>query len=417
LPSPAAGRQGSGPIVFLSNQLTPDDEAEKMRGTILAGFEGQVQFEPADPEPFNQRLAAETAAGQGTVGVIGAQHGDFASLAKQGILTDLSDLLERLSDRTFVAPYVELGKFGGQEQLYVPWMQATYIMVAHREALAYLPDSVDENAVQASLTYDQLGAWAARIHEAAGPKLGLPAGENGLLHRFLQGYAYPSFTGGVNTTFKSEAAVGMWQWLKEAWQHVPPQALTYEFMEVPLLSGEVWVAWDHVARVSGALNERPDDLVAFPAPRGPEGLGFMPVVAGLAIPKTAPDPEAARSLIDYLTRPEVETITLREVGFFPAIEVELPSDLPDGVLAEAAAIQQTTGSEVALPSLLPVGLGEQSSAYTKVFRDAFQAIIVDGKEIPAVLAEQAVNLQAILDAAGAACWPPDPPSEGVCQVG
>ncbi|HEY8446986.1 MAG TPA: ABC transporter substrate-binding protein [Thermomicrobiales bacterium] len=409
--------QGGETIVFLSTQLRPVEEAEKMRNTILADFEGSVDFIPEDTGPFNDRIAAEAEAGEGTIGVIGAQHGDFAALAARGYLADLTDLLQELSDRTFVEDYVQLGKFGGEEQLYIPWMQATYIMVAHREALQYLPEGLDEESLRTSLTYEQLGEWVRNINEAEGQKFGLPAGEDGLLHRFFQGYAYPSFTGGVNTTFKSEAAAQMWQWLKDTWQYANPQSVTYGAMDEPLLSGEVWVAWDHVARLISALRERTDDLIAFPAPRGPQGLGFMPVVAGLAIPKNAPDMEASRALIEYLTRPEVQATTLREVAFFPVIEGELPGDLPPGVQQEVDAVQATTSDPQALPSLLPVGLGEQDGAYNKVFRDTFQAIILDGNDIQQTLEQQAQNLQSVLDAAGASCWAPDPESEGVCQVG
>jgi multiple sugar transport system substrate-binding protein len=96
-------------------------------------------------------------------------------------------------------------------------------------------------------------------------------------------------------------------------------------------SGEVWIAWDHTARIGGALRDLPEEMVAFPAPRGPKGLGFLPVIAGLAIPKNAPDPEASRAVIEYLTRPEVQATTLREVAWFPAIEAELPADLEPGV--------------------------------------------------------------------------------------
>ena len=43
----------------------------------------------------------------------------------------------------------------------------------------------------------------------------------------------------------------------------------------------MWVAWDHTARLADAFNQKPDDFVAFPAPAGPAGRGFMPVVAGI----------------------------------------------------------------------------------------------------------------------------------------
>jgi multiple sugar transport system substrate-binding protein len=143
----------------------------------------------------------------------------------------------------------------------------------------------------------------------------------------------------------------------------------------------------------------------------------LPVVAGLAIPNTSPNPEGARALIEYLTRPEVQAVTLQQVGFFPVVEGELPADLGEGIQKEVAAVQATTSDPAALNSLLPVGLGDQGGAYNDIFKATFRAIILDGNDIPTVLAEQKTAMQAILDTAGAACWSPDPASEGVCQVG
>ncbi|MDQ3045054.1 MAG: extracellular solute-binding protein [Chloroflexota bacterium] len=419
----AAGRSGVGrnqegsSVIFLSTQLKPIEEAEKMRTVILENFEGEVEFIPEDNGPFTDRILAEAESEEGSVGVLGGLHGDLASFAGEGLLADLSDLAGELEDRGFLTQYLELGRYGGDQLNYIPWMQATYIMAARREALDFLPEGLDEETLQSELTYDQLTEWAANIAADQGQKLGFPAGEDGLIHRFLQGYAYPSFTGGVNTTFNSDGAVAMWEWMAGAWEHTNPQSVSYSQMSEPLLSGEVWVAWDHTARLIDALRQNPDDFITFPAPRGPEGLGFMPVVAGLAIPANAPDMDASRALIEYLTRPEIQALTLREVAFFPATDSDLPTDLEAGIQAEADAVQQTTTSEDALPSLLPVGLGEESGAYNKVFRDALQSIVFDGNDIQETLDTQAANLQSVLDTAGASCWAPDPLSDGVCQVG
>ena len=84
-------------------------------------------------------------------------------------------------------------------------------------------------------------------------------------------------------TFKSEKTVAAWEKFKDLWAVVTPNSTSYNFMQEPLLSEQVWVAWDHVARLKGAISQRPDDFVVFPAPAGPEGRGYMPVVAGLAI--------------------------------------------------------------------------------------------------------------------------------------
>ncbi len=82
-------------------------------------------------------------------------------------------------------------------------------------------------------------------------------------------------------------------------------------MQEPLLSGDVWIAFDHIARVLDALRQKPDEFVAFPAPSGPKGRGYMPVLAGLAVAKGAPDPNGAAALIEYLTRPETQIATAR----------------------------------------------------------------------------------------------------------
>jgi multiple sugar transport system substrate-binding protein len=419
--SPAEGASPGavGDVVMLSTQLAPLEEAEKMRNAILAdypgGFPGDNFVPAATAAEFTDRATAEAAAGegQGTVGVLGGLHGDLSILAEQDQLMDLSDLAAELSDVGFIETYMELGRFGGDEQLFIPWMQATYIMAASEEAMQYLPEGADQNA----LTWQNVTDWGRNIFDATGgQRLGFPAGPDGLWHRFFQGFAIPSYTGAVNTQFNSPEAVEMWTWLRDSWEYVNPQSSTYGFMQDPLQTGEVWVAWDHVARLRDAFTSNPDGFVALPAPAGPQGRAFMPVIAGLAIPKSAPDVEAAQELIRYLTSPETSAVTLREVGFFPATQAELPEGLDPGIQEMSDAVVALTSADDALPALLPVGLGEQNGAYNQVFRDTFESIVIGGEDIQAVLDREAANLQNVLDTAGAACWSPDPPSEGACQV-
>jgi multiple sugar transport system substrate-binding protein len=72
-------------------------------------------------------------------------------------LVPLDDLAGRMTGRGVPDRLLTLGKFGAAHQLYVPWMQASYIMVANNAALPYLPDGADLDA----LGYDQLAAWAS----------------------------------------------------------------------------------------------------------------------------------------------------------------------------------------------------------------------------------------------------------------
>lgn len=208
----------------------------------------------------------------------------------------------------------------------------------------------------------------------------------------------------------------MWTSFRELWKGVNPNSTNYGFMQEPLLSGDVWVAFDHVARLIDALSRKPDDFVAFPAPSGPKGLGYMPVVAGLAIAKGAPQAEQAKQLIDYLTRPDVQVKTAKAVAFFPVAKVDLPSDIDPGLKLEIDAVQKMTSAPNALVSLLPVGLDQRGGEFDKVYLDAFQRIVLRGEDPKAALDRQAEALKRIIAETKAACWLPDKPSDGPCPI-
>jgi multiple sugar transport system substrate-binding protein len=230
--------------------------------------------------------------------VVGALHGESQPLVQLDALVPLDDLAGKLAGRGIPDPLLALGKLGTAHQLYIPWMQASYIMVANKRALSYLP----REAVINALSYDELAAWAGTIQERTGKRLlGFPAGPQGLMHRFFEGFLYPSYTGGVVVPFRSEAAEAMWTQFASLWKSVNPASTSYNFMQQPLLSGDIWIGFDHVARVLDALRQKPNEFVVFSVPAGPKGRGYMPVLAGLAVLKGAPDMNGAMALIDYLT--------------------------------------------------------------------------------------------------------------------
>ncbi len=398
-------------VTFLSTQFNIVEEAARFREILAdAGYD----FTEVTAGDMITQVLAETETGQGQIDLVGDIHGGFPPLATAGSLSNLIDLLEDLeADREFVPWTVELGLLDSDDYLYyVPWMQATYVMAAHVDALQYLPEDADLNA----LTWDQLGAWCQNILDEVGsPRCGFP--HAGLFHRFLEGYLWPSFTGGMVTTFNSPEAAEMLTWARDVlWPTVHPESISYDFMQNPLLSGDVLVAFDHTARLINAFSEQPENFVAFPAPAGPAGRGFMPVVAGLAIPATADNPEGAAALIDYLTQPETQARVLQQLAFFPVVTGVDTSELPEGVAIEAAAVDMQANSPDALPALLPVGLGDRGGEINNIFRAAFDRVVLNGEDVETVLAEEGANLQTLMNETGAPCWAPDPASDGPCQV-
>lgn len=411
--TPAAAAVSSDPFVMLSTQLNNVTESEAFRSQILSGFTAaKVEFRGEDAGPFADRIAAESKAGKGAVGIIGGLHGDFGAI-NPDLFEDLGPLATKLKDRGFPVEFMELGKLGTSKQIYIPWMQATYILGVNKQALQYLPSGASVD----NLTYTQLTEWCKNIADKTGRKrCGLPAGPKSLLHRLIQGYMYPAYTGGLVTTYKSPEAATLWRDLKDLWQYTNPQSLQIDFMQESMLSGEVWVGFDHVARLVKAFEGKPNDFVAAPAPKGPKGLYYMSVLAGLGIPKSTPNKSGAEAFIDYMTTPAVQGKTLTAVSFFPVLSQALPADLPPHLKIEAEGVQKQSKHPDAKVALLPIGLGAKGGEFNKVQLDTFQRIVIKGEDIQKVLNEQAVILQNVMNDTKAACWRPDAPSTGPCQV-
>jgi multiple sugar transport system substrate-binding protein len=370
-------------VTFVSSQFGPVEEQEKFRAILS---EGGFDFTSSEEGP----LIDQVLAGTGAIDVVGALHGTFPPLARGDAMANMADVADDLSgDRELAQAFIDTGLLGSEDFLYyVPWMQATYIMAAHTDALQYLPDGADVNAI----TWEEFGQWCQNILDETGTQgCGLP--HAGLFHRFLEGYLFPSHTGGMVSNFRSSEAMDMMVWARDVlWPTINPQSINYDFMQEPLLSGEVMVAFDHTARLLDAFNAEPDNFVAFPAPAGPKGRGFMPVIVGLGIPADAPNPEGGADLIEFLTRPDVQGAVLRDLGFFPIVDGVDTSDLPVGIGLEAGAVAAQANAPDALPALLPVGLGERGGEINQIFRNAFDRIVLDGEDVAAVLDEEGNNL-------------------------
>jgi len=396
---------GEGAVNFLSTQFTQVEERqrfEKILGDRVT--DPKVAFNPVDAPTFATTVKSQLDAGKVQLSLLGGLHGDLAPHASR--LEDLDDVLGGLGDRGFAADLTELAKLGGGTTKYVPWMQATYVMAVNKKALQWLPSGAD---VQ-KLTYDQLLTWMTAARQANGnkPVFGLPAGPKGLYHRFFQGFLLPSFTGGQVTTFRSPDAVVAWEYMKQLWAQTVPASTNYDSMQEPLQRGEVLVAWDHVARLRDAPGDKPDDWVMVPAPSGPKGLGYMLVVAGVAIPKGAPEVDKAKEVIKALTTGEVQADVLRQNAFFPVTSAEIPADLPAAIKLEAGAVKTQQEADGAIVSLPPVGVGTRDNEVGQVFKNAFKEICLDRKPVQGVLDTQAGQLNAILDELKVACWRPDP---------
>ena len=400
-------------ITFLSTQLNPVEEADKMRNSILKDFPGKVEFRPNDNNYLFSQIDSMLNSDPSESILIGALHGDLVRLYEEKALQPLDGIYESLANRSFPESLAKLSRLDGKDMYYIPWMQASFVMVANKKALPYLP----KGARLDELSYAQLEQWAKNIFEATKMRaLGFPAGEKGLMHRFFQGYLYPSFTASALLKFRSPDAKDMWAYFKELWLYAHPGSLVYSTMAEPLLAGDVWIAWDHTARLVKVFEQKPQDFVAFPAPIGPKGRGMMAVISGLSIPANAQDNKNQAFLIDYLTQPAIQARTLRETGFFPVVELKDGESKAPYLDELSSALDRQVNSPDAIATLPPIGLGERGDDYNHLFMLTFSEIVLDGKDIQTVLDENGKEMQKLLDEQNVKCWPPDVSEERPCKI-
>lgn len=398
-------------VNFVSTQMHPAAERQFMEGDLIANFTKmygiKVRFLPLTYDQSSSRIEAEQKAGKVSVNLFADLQGGIDLLGSKGFLSDLSDVT--FEGRTFIETLEKYAYAHGIKQ-FIPWLQATYVMTVNKKAFQYLPKGLTEEDVikgTSKWTYDALLQWAKNILEKTGqPGLGFPVGPNGLWHRFLHGYLYPSFTGAQAIKFDSVAAVEMWNYLKELFKYVHPGSSVWSALDEPLLRGEVLIAWDHTARLKAAIIEKPNDFVVVPSPAGPMGRGYIIVLVGLSIPKNAPNVEEAVKLIDYLTSPEVQVKILNNVGFFPVVK-EASGIIPEGALKILA--QGVVNQASALDSIVAFipGLGAKGGEFTETYRMAFRRIVLENEDPAKVIKELGERIRKIFNETGAPLPEPD----------
>jgi len=389
---------------FASTQMVPAAEQIFAKSVLLKGFADEsgikAEFIPMEYPDLFTRLSAEVAAQKVTISLVGELHGGLDLMNTKVLLDDLSGI--SLPNRTFIKALEDYSVLAGKK-VYIPWMQATYVMAVNKKAFQYLPAGLkveDVTGASEKWTYDALLNWSKNLNDALkGPKLGFPMGPKGLWHRFLHGYIYPSFTGYQAAAFDSVQAVKLWEYLKELRPYMHPSSSVWESMDEPLLKEEVLIAWDHTARVKNAVIEKPEDFAIVPAPRGPQGRGYITVAVGLAIPVGAPQKDNAVKIIDYLTRPDIQVKMLENIGFFPTIK-EAEGVIPEGPLKIlATGVLAQSGSPDSVIAMIP-SLGAKGGEFSAAYRDAFTKIVIEGADIGTTITTAGDKLRAIFKEVG-----------------
>ena len=74
------------PVVILSTQMVPEEEAAKMRDEIMAGFDGDFDFIGSETGPFVDTVRAEAESGSGDTSVVLSLHGELSTLGALSLI-------------------------------------------------------------------------------------------------------------------------------------------------------------------------------------------------------------------------------------------------------------------------------------------------------------------------------------------
>ncbi len=400
----SVGFAGEKKLIFTSTQLVPAAEKEFVVGTLLKEFTKEsnipVEFVGISYNDLLSRVTAEEKTKKVTISLIGDLHGGLDMMSAKGFLRDLGNLT--LPYRTFISTLDKYSVIRGKK-VYIPWMQATYVMVANKKAYDYLPEGLTRDDIMKATdkwTYDALLAWAKNLNDKlGGPKFGLPMAPKGLFHRFLHGYLLPSFTGYQAKEFASKGGVAAWEYMRKLVKYIHPASSTWSAMDEPLMKGEVLLAWDHTARIKSAIVQAPDKFEVIPVPRGPKGRGYIIVAVGLAIPEGAPNKDGAEKLIEYLTRPKVQIMVLQKTGFFPTVK-QAAGALPEGALKVLAkgVVAQSSASD-SIVAMIP-NLGKKGGVFTNTYREVFKKVVLGNANIEKEVQKAGAKLAKLFKEAG-----------------
>ena len=253
----------------------------------------------------------------------------------------------------------------------------TSTLLANNNALPYVPDGVDINAI----TWEQYAQWAVNIAEGEGEGkvciTGIPM--KSWVYQF--GGSALSYGAGFPDA-NSEAAAsawGIWETIGKAGGFMPT-VLNIDSCVDPMMREESWLTVFHNARAGQVYDSNPTQFTLAPAPGGPAGIGSIAGVSGYAILKGAPNYDLAVKFLEYLTRPDIQVKIAKGTGGFIPPVLEAMDYLGDEAIDEVINMAVLV-LEQGVVSGVPGYLYQDWGAVKQCFDDVFEDTILAGADV------------------------------------
>jgi multiple sugar transport system substrate-binding protein len=372
-------------LVLDSEMFSPPAEQQFFINEILAPFEEEtgisVNFSIVEGSDMFDRITVQQETDHVTTDVILAFNGRFPWYTDAGYVTPLDGAVAEFEGRSILLAFDETATADGT-RYFVPISADVYLTVANNQALDYLPDGADID----SLTYDQYVAWAVAVAEGEGEGKVCMTGIPQKMWIYQFGTSALSYglnpAGGGEPAFpniNSEAAAAAWaNWAEiGAADGFMPTILSIDNCTDPLMREEAWLSVTHNARVGQVYASNETQFTVGPAPSGPSGVGTIAGAHGLGIVEGTANFDAAVQLVEYMTRPEIQTkLNKGTGGFIPVVAeaIDFLGDEPSDEIIRKALIVLGLG----IPSHLPVADFQDWGAVKQLFDDVYQEMVLGG---------------------------------------
>lgn len=294
-------------LTFASPHFVTAQETQALKSEILAKLPVPAQYEPVTSfTDLLPRVMGENI--QSAPDVLALEREEVLML----ISADQLAPLELSSDSEETSSQVLRDRQGRAVAL--PWMQSGYGWVAHKRALSHLP--IGANVDQ--LSYDQMVIWAQNMSAATHrPRLVLPAGYRGLLHRLVHDHLLWSYGDPYQLMQHPEQGEAVWKMAHSLWRETDAVSLHLETVVDHMADDQGWLGFDHLSRLVKLVEANPDQYVLVPNPKGPERQGHLDNLLFLVAPKTGAHADKAAKLVGQLMERSIQSQILQHFQRFP----------------------------------------------------------------------------------------------------
>lgn len=394
---PAAAEITSTELNVLYSGTPEVAEKEYLMNEYFKGFEDEygvkVNVDFVTQADAITKIQTEQESGNIVTDVIYADTANMAPYVNGGWMEDITELVNGTGS-TYTSMFDETTNKDGK-RYFVPNSFDVYVLIANVKALDYLPDGLTREDVEAGITWEQYADWAVAIAEGEGEgKTMMPANLTGsqLLYpmagmSLAYGGGFPEFT---SDGFKAALSVIAEIAAADGFYAEQDQ---YTAVTEPMDSGDVWLAFSHMAPAGTSYNAAPNNFVIGAAPTGSAGAGSTSGAWCYGIQKGAEHFDLAQAFIEYVARPEVNYDFCSNYGGALSPIEEVGNILSDDDVVMQAGIN-VLGT--AIVSGVPSTEYSDWNAVKLLYGDIFNEIL-SSKEVPSddYLAEKEAALESL----------------------